>query len=225
MNNVILTITGPSASGKSTLEAMLCDPKGSIFSKVVSHTTRTPRKGEVNGKDYHFVLKEYFDFMVRNNEFAEVVNFGGNSYGAHQTEFKSIFSKQQIAVVVVEPHGKDAVEAFARLCGHSYLSVFLTNPASIRYKRLLNRFIKDIEHLELGGGDMNAQLAKFAERLAVTSEVESQWVRDAGHYDIAVETFGEGNSAAVVNQISAFALNALTVLKVSPGSRGAARQL
>lgn len=211
MNNVIVTITGPSGSGKSTLESKLCDPEGSIFHKVVSHTTRSPRKGEVDGVDYYFVTQKFFDEMSANREFAEVIKFGAHSYGAHEEELNSIFEQSKIAVVVVEPHGKEAIEEWAEHRDRtSCLTVFVNCPPSIRFERLINRFMSDIEMLELDSAPMRAQVGKFAERLAITSGIEAHWSEDDWQYNVQISSFGPDNSAAVVGQVTAEALNALT---------------
>jgi hypothetical protein len=112
---------------------------------------------------------------------------------------------------VVEPNGREAIEEFADERGVVCLCVFVTSPPSIRYERLVNRFITDIEQLELDSMAMKTQVRKFAERLAITSEVESKWVDEDWQYDIIIDSFGKGNTTAVVNQVSAAALNCLSV--------------
>lgn len=221
MNNVILTITGPSASGKSTLESMLCDREDSVFGKVISHTTRPPRKGEINGKDYHFVKPEHFDLMNQKGEFVESAKFDNSSYGAHKNEFDTIFASKKIAVIVVEPTGMADIKNFAGTHGHSSVAVFLSSAAPVRYARLVDRFIADIEQLELGSKNMKDQVSKFARRLTVTSEIESLWVGDRHFYDVCIEHFTAENSSAVVNHVSAVALNALAAMS----KKSAVRQI
>lgn len=209
MNKVIVTLTGPSASGKSTMETLLCKD-GAVFEKVVSHTTRPIRRGEADGCDYYFVDQGLFDKIERNGLFAETVKFAGNSYGAHAEEFESIFAQDKIAVVVVEPIGKQAIEAFAEKHGIICMSVFVTNPAVVRYERLLHRFIAEIEQLVLHGPESQKVVTKFAQRLAVVGSVESEWDKLGWAYTIDFANFGPDNTAAVLNTVRAYAMNRLT---------------
>lgn len=94
----ILLLVGPSGSGKSTVEKLLCE---NGFSKVISHTTREMRIGEINGKDYFFITKEEFEKMKVN--FIETVEFGGNYYGVHSNEILDNYHND--IVIVVEPDG------------------------------------------------------------------------------------------------------------------------
>lgn len=69
---------GPSGTGKSTLLTPLLAAHPNSFGFSVSHTTRAPRAGEVDGQHYHFVTKEEFMRRVDNGEFLEWAQFGGN---------------------------------------------------------------------------------------------------------------------------------------------------
>jgi guanylate kinase len=207
MNRTVVTITGPSASGKSVLEAALYKPPGSIFDRVISHTTRAPRAGEVDGVHYHFVTRERFEQLRAERKLINVTVHGTNLYGSHVDEFERIFAQQKIAILVCDPEGKNTVEKHADTVGWLSMSVFVTNPPSVRYERLLNRFIDDIAQLELGGEAFQQRKQQFAERLAITSEVESAWCDDAWQYDIQIDAFNEKNTTAVLTLVSAEALN------------------
>jgi len=76
---LLLVISSPSGAGKTTLARRLAAEFDIRFS--VSTTTRSPRTGEVDGKDYCFVTDEGFDQMVANQEFAEWAVVHGNRYG------------------------------------------------------------------------------------------------------------------------------------------------
>ncbi len=82
---MILILSGPSGSGKSSIyKAAIGDLGGIEFS--VSCTTRQPRPGEVDGKDYYFISREKFDALVAENAFAEHAEVHGNCYGTLKTE-------------------------------------------------------------------------------------------------------------------------------------------
>lgn len=69
-SSVLLVLAGPAGSGKTTLcERMVAEVPG--FSRVVTSTTREPRPGEVNGRDYHFFSAEEFDQRVADGAFLE----------------------------------------------------------------------------------------------------------------------------------------------------------
>ncbi len=82
----MIILTGPSASGKTATCLYLQAHYG--IKKVITHTTREMRKGEVNDVDYHFVSKEEFEKMKKNDEFIETVTFNGNFYGTSKKEVK-----------------------------------------------------------------------------------------------------------------------------------------
>ena len=71
---------GPSGTGKSTLLGKLFKDHPGQFGFSISHTTRNPRAGEENGREYHFVTKDEFMKKVDNGEFLEWAQFGGNWY-------------------------------------------------------------------------------------------------------------------------------------------------
>jgi guanylate kinase len=80
----VFIISAPSGSGKSTLVARLLDDlKYVTFS--VSYTTRSPRKGEVNGEAYHFISRDDFMERIEKKEFLEYADVFGNFYGTHKS--------------------------------------------------------------------------------------------------------------------------------------------
>ena len=82
---MILILSGPSGSGKSSIyKAAIGDLGGIEFS--VSCTTRRPRPGEVDGRDYYFITREKFDALVAENAFAEHAEVHGNCYGTLKSE-------------------------------------------------------------------------------------------------------------------------------------------
>jgi len=80
-SGTLYIISAPSGAGKSSLLRALLDTLGAELAVSVSHTTRYPRPGEVDGKDYHFVDGVAFDGMVSRGEFLEHAQVFGNRYG------------------------------------------------------------------------------------------------------------------------------------------------
>ena len=87
MSTPVLVITGPSGVGKGTLIHRLLDElPGAELS--VSATTRPPRDGEVNGRDYHFLPATEFERRVEQGEFVEHAEYAGNRYGTLRSELQ-----------------------------------------------------------------------------------------------------------------------------------------
>ncbi len=74
-------ISAPSGAGKSSLLRSLLETMGGDLALSVSHTTRYPRPGEVDGKDYHFIDSVEFESMVSRGEFLEHAQVFDNCYG------------------------------------------------------------------------------------------------------------------------------------------------
>jgi len=85
MGTPIVVITGPSGVGKGTLIKGLLERVPGL-QLAVSATTREPRPGEVNGRDYHFLTEEDFDRRVAAGEFVEHAVYAGNRYGTLRSE-------------------------------------------------------------------------------------------------------------------------------------------
>jgi guanylate kinase len=91
-------ISAPSGAGKSSLLRALLETTGDSLALSVSHTTRSPRPGEVNGKDYHFVDVATFGEMVDSNEFFEHAQVFDNFYG---TSRQGVIAQLQAGLDVI----------------------------------------------------------------------------------------------------------------------------
>ncbi|EEY16373.1 guanylate kinase [Verticillium alfalfae VaMs.102] len=76
-----IVISGPSGVGKGTLIQKLQDTHRGLFTLTVSHTTRSPRPGEVDGVNYYFVSRAQFSALIAQNGFIEHTTFSGAMYG------------------------------------------------------------------------------------------------------------------------------------------------
>jgi len=83
MTGILFIISAPSGAGKSTLTAKLLEADKNIHLSI-SYTTRAPRPGEVDGRDYRFVDKARFMGMLERGEFLESAEVHGNHYGTSQ---------------------------------------------------------------------------------------------------------------------------------------------
>ncbi|GAM05403.1 MULTISPECIES: guanylate kinase [Novosphingobium] len=85
---LMLILSSPSGAGKTTISRMLLEHDPHIRNSV-SCTTRAPRPGEVDGRDYHFVSQDQFDRMAEDGEFLEWAHVFGKSYGTPKAQVKA----------------------------------------------------------------------------------------------------------------------------------------
>ena len=78
---LLVVLSGFSGAGKGTLVKELLKRHPGTYALSVSATTRSPRVGETDGKEYFFVTKERFEEMIRDNGFIEYASYVGNYYG------------------------------------------------------------------------------------------------------------------------------------------------
>ncbi|XP_055084503.1 guanylate kinase isoform X4 [Periophthalmus magnuspinnatus] len=100
-----VVLSGPSGAGKSTLLKKLMKEYDSVFGFSVSHTTRNPRPGEVNGKDYHYVTREAMQAGIDNGEFIENAVFSGNMYGTSKAAVQDVQAKKLICILDIDMQG------------------------------------------------------------------------------------------------------------------------
>lgn len=141
---IFIVISAPSGTGKTSICRRLLDLCPNLrFS--VSYTTRAPRPGEEDGKDYRFVSEHSFREMVARGEFVEWVENYGRFYGTSKKKIEECLKKGSNLIINVEPRG-------ARRLKESYpggIFVFILPPsmAELR-KRLLKRGLEGEEAIE-----------------------------------------------------------------------------
>src|SRR5215475_13710515 len=96
----VFVITGPSGVGKGSLIRRLCERVPGLEPSV-SATTRAPRPGEVDGRDYHFLTPEEFDRRARVGEFVEHATYGGNRYGTLRSEVERRLAADRSVVLEI----------------------------------------------------------------------------------------------------------------------------
>ncbi|XP_039666660.1 guanylate kinase 1b isoform X2 [Perca fluviatilis] len=100
-----VVLSGPSGAGKSTLMKRLMKDHEDVFGFSVSHTTRNPRPGEEDGKDYHFTTKDAMQEGIDNGEFIENAEFSGNLYGTSKAAIEDVQAKNLICILDVDIQG------------------------------------------------------------------------------------------------------------------------
>ena len=99
----LFVISGPSGSGKTTIIKSLKWLPGIFYS--VSATSRAPRPGEADGRDYWFVTREQFEKMAREGLFAEHAEVAGNFYGTPAGQLDKALAEGRAAVVDIDVQG------------------------------------------------------------------------------------------------------------------------
>lgn len=189
MEEIIFTITGPSLSGKSTLEKILT--QDGVMAKAISTTTRKQRQGEVNGVDYFFVSKDEFNKIEANGDMVESVEFDGNKYGVTKEEVKMKFATGAAVAIVVEPNGANQIKEYAAKEGWKCVRVLVTNPDEV----LKQRFDQRLE------GDALADPAVYAKRWDSMKTVEKQWVAQMSAAEMKFTRFDSETQEEVVASI------------------------
>jgi guanylate kinase len=102
----LFIVSSPSGGGKTTLiRRLLASPPGARLHFSVSHTTRTMRQGEQNGREYHFVSVEEFQRMVQRDEFLEHNEVHDNIYGTSKAEVLPRLAAGQDVVLDIDVKG------------------------------------------------------------------------------------------------------------------------
>ncbi len=104
LKGLLIVISAPSGTGKTTLTHMLLKEFPDMeFS--VSYTTRKPRPGEVNGKDYFFVNRETFERMIEEGDFLEWAQVYGNLYGTSKSQVLKALNEGKDILLDIDTQG------------------------------------------------------------------------------------------------------------------------
>jgi guanylate kinase len=106
----VFVITGPSGVGKGTLIKELLREVPDLELSV-SATTREPREGEADGRDYHFLTPEEFERRTEENDFLEWATYSGNRYGTLRSEVERRLGAGHSVVLEIEVQGAQQVRA------------------------------------------------------------------------------------------------------------------
>jgi guanylate kinase len=163
----VFVITGPSGVGKGTLIARLLEAHPELELSV-SATTREPRDGEQDGRDYHFLSPEEFDRRADAGDFLEFATYSGNRYGTLRSEIERRLEAGHSVVLEIEVQGARQVRAAMP----ESVQIFIAppEPAALR-ERLLDRGKDSAEAID-------ARLAVAAQELAAKDEFAHQVVND-----------------------------------------------
>src|ERR1700752_771594 len=120
----LFVVSSPSGGGKGTLIRCVLDVVPNL-SYSVSYTTRAPRNGEVNGREYFFVNRNRFEEMVAADEFLEWANVHGHLYGTSRRQVIDETAAGSDIVLEVDVQGAASVKRL----GVDSVSIFILPPS------------------------------------------------------------------------------------------------
>lgn len=186
----IITLTGPSCSGKTTLLKELVDKHG--YADIVSHTTRPMRPGEKHGIDYYFTKQEDFDALAKSGGFMETVSFNGYSYGVSVQEMSEVTKDGKVAVLIVEPQGLTQIKKYCVNHHVPLMSIYVDGDL----QDLIARYL-----LRLEGEQLNQEMAaRHAKRLVSMHNEHRAWIV-AHQYDMHISKYDENTQEQVIHMI------------------------
>ncbi len=140
---LLIVVSGPAGSGKTTLCSRLTEAFPQAIRRVITCTTRVPRPGEVDGVDYHFLTRESFERQISAGVFLEHAVVHGNLYGPRSADVAAHLDAGYDALLNVDVQGAATIrakgEADARLAA-ALVTVFIrvSDPVELR-RRLAGR--------------------------------------------------------------------------------------
>ena len=140
---VLFVLSSPSGAGKSTIARKLLASEPEL-SKSVSYTTRPPRPGEVDGKDYHFVDLEKFREMVANHEFLEWAHVFNHRYGTPKADVFHTLSEGSDILFDIDWQGAQQLH---QLAGGDVVRVFILPPSMEELRDRLERRATDSQEI------------------------------------------------------------------------------
>ncbi|MBI5119581.1 MAG: guanylate kinase [Rhodospirillales bacterium] len=140
---LMLVLSSPSGAGKSTISKALLQAEPQLAMSV-SATTRTPRPGEVDGKDYHFIALERMKGMIDQGEFLEHAKVFDNYYGTPRAPVEAALASGKDVLFDIDWQGTQQVAANAR---PDLVTVFVLPPSVEELERRLRGRAQDPEEV------------------------------------------------------------------------------
>jgi guanylate kinase len=181
----LIVLTGPSGVGKGTLMQALLYRHPQLYYSV-SVTTRPPRPGEIDGKDYYFISCDQFKQLIAQGQFLEWAEFAGNYYGTLRNAVLDQIQFGKLVILEIELEGARQIRA----AFPGVLSIFILPPSFAELEqRIRNR-----------GQDSSEAIARRLQRahteIACAQEFDVQIVNDNledALNEIKTAIFGRGN--------------------------------
>lgn len=172
-SGLLVIVSAPAGTGKTTLVQMLKEEFPDRVTQSISCTTRKPRPGEIDGKDYVFLTEEAFEERIKRGEFLEHAMVFGDRYGTLKELVKSQQETGKHVILVIDTQGalelKRKVEA---------LYIFIAPPSmEVLEQRLRNRKTESEETLKkrLSWAQREMEQAKAYDYTIVNDDLETAY--------------------------------------------------
>ncbi len=131
-----IVLSSPSGAGKTTITKKISQKYPNIKISI-SHTTRKPRPNEIDGVDYHFVTKDKFEKLIKENNFYEHAKIFDNYYGTSKNSVNKLHEENYDVVFDIDWQGTKQLSQFKEL---NLIKIFILPPDKKELKkRLINR--------------------------------------------------------------------------------------
>ncbi|MGA7935847.1 MAG: guanylate kinase [Kovacikia sp.] len=163
----LIVLTGPSGVGKGTLLRSLLKRHAELYLSI-SVTTRAPRLGEVDGKDYYFVSPAKFEQMAANGELLEWAEFAGNCYGTPRIPVKEKIRQGKWVILEIELQGARQI----RQTFPEALRIFILPPSLPELEDRIRNRGQDTEEA------IARRLSRAQEEIDAANEFDIQIIND-----------------------------------------------
>ena len=156
----MIVLSSPSGAGKTTLVKKISKYKNFVVS--ISHTTRTPRPNEKNGKDYFFISKNNFKKLIKKNEFLEHAKVFDNYYGSSKNLILEKLKKGKNIIFDIDWQGTRQIRN--KKLNYKLLTIFILPPSKKELqKRLIKREKKNLKTVKKRMKEFKKDLSKWKE--------------------------------------------------------------
>ena len=139
-DGILVILSSPSGAGKTTLVKKIAQIEKYVVS--ISHTTRSPRTNEINGKDYFFVNEKTFFNLIKKNEFLEYAKVFNNYYGSTKNFVNENLDEGKNVIFDIDWQGTDQIKE--KNLNYKLITFFILPPSREElFERLSNRDMKD----------------------------------------------------------------------------------
>ena len=174
---LFIVISAPSGCGKSTLIDLILQEYPDIVYSI-SCTTRQPRGDEEDGIDYHFLSKDRFEELIKENAFIEYASVHGNYYGTLKFPIEEVLAEGNSMILDIDVQGAERVRSFVKALPNTdpmkigYVDIFINPPSMEELRaRLVGRGTDSMEVIEKRLFNAEGEMARANEYMfSVTNE-------------------------------------------------------